>query len=237
MELSNPSTLALIIHRKGVSEPIGIDLTNSLALNQWYQLKIHVDRKNRLEVFLNGAAVKDTGAVDYKISDMAIGTGFSKMRNFDGELSNFTLGYKLFKKHYTIAAFFLIAKIICLASLAFIVGLYLTKLTLFSRKDYFSGIHNVKHRFFLKFLVVMLPVIIVIGYVEHGLSGMSTHYYKKRILLEKKLAEIEVLSVGSSNAYYGINPQFFSYSGFNLAFLAQTRVSPIEKPDSVTSRK
>lgn len=51
---------------------------------------------------------------------------------------------------------------------------------------------------------------------------MPNTYDIKKALLEKNLNEIEVLSLGSSNAYYGINPSFFQVKGFNLAFRAQS---------------
>ena len=77
-------------------------------------------------------------------------------------------------------------------------------------------------RFIVKLFIITLPVIIVLIYVEYGLNHLDTHYLKKRIDLEKQLNSIEILSLGSSNAYFGINPSQFSCPGFNLAFNAQS---------------
>ena len=132
LELSAPSTLALIVLRKGDRDPVGITLTNSLTLNKWYQVKINVDQKNRPEVVLNGNVVvdrdnKDAGTFDYKVSDIAVGSGFSKTRNFDGEISNFALHYRFSKKDAVMATLFLAVKIICLILLAGFIILYLKK--------------------------------------------------------------------------------------------------------------
>jgi hypothetical protein len=77
-------------------------------------------------------------------------------------------------------------------------------------------------RLIVKLIIITLPVIIVLVYVEYGLNHLDTHYLKKRIDLEKQLSSIEILSLGSSNAYFGINPSQFSCPGFNLAFNAQS---------------
>lgn len=79
-----------------------------------------------------------------------------------------------------------------------------------------------RFKFILKLFIVFMPVITALCFIEYGLTKMNTQYYTKRMRLEARLNEIEILSLGSSNAYYGINPQFFERPGFNLAFLAQS---------------
>ncbi len=77
-------------------------------------------------------------------------------------------------------------------------------------------------KFFIKFLLVIVPTALALGYVEYRLSVMNTHYFTKKIAFEKQLPNLEILSVGSSNAYFGINPEYFSYPGYNFAFNAQS---------------
>lgn len=76
--------------------------------------------------------------------------------------------------------------------------------------------------------IIAIPAIILLAYVEIGLNNLDTHYLKKRIDFERQLNSIEVLSLGSSNAYYGINPTEFSCQGFNLAFNAQSMFYDLE---------
>jgi hypothetical protein len=70
--------------------------------------------------------------------------------------------------------------------------------------------------------IIAIPATIILVYVEIGLNNLDTHYLKKRVDFEKQLNSIEVLSLGSSNAYYGINPNEFSCAGYNLAINAQS---------------
>jgi hypothetical protein len=71
-------------------------------------------------------------------------------------------------------------------------------------------------------LIIALPAMIFLYYIENGLNKIDTHYLKKRVDFESQLNSIEILSLGSSNAYFGINPSMFSCKGYNLAFNAQS---------------
>ena len=77
-------------------------------------------------------------------------------------------------------------------------------------------------KFFLKIVLLLLPIGISLGYIEYRLSQMPNSYQIKRKLFEKALPEIEILILGSSNAYYGIDPAYFELKGFNFAFRAQS---------------
>ena len=77
-------------------------------------------------------------------------------------------------------------------------------------------------RFFFRLLIATRPLLLALGYTEYHLRGMRTNYDSKRMALESQLDRIEVLSVGSSSAFYGINPAGFDYPGFNLGYLAQS---------------
>jgi hypothetical protein len=77
-------------------------------------------------------------------------------------------------------------------------------------------------KLFIKFLLVIVPTALALGCIEYRLSAMNTHYFTKKIAFEKQLPNLEILSVGSSNAYFGINPEYFSYPGYNFALSAQS---------------
>lgn len=78
------------------------------------------------------------------------------------------------------------------------------------------------------FVIIAIPAVILLVYVEIGLNKLDTHYLKKRVDFERQLNAIEILSLGSSNAYYGINPAEFSCKGYNLAFNAQSMYYDLE---------
>jgi hypothetical protein len=69
-----------------------------------------------------------------------------------------------------------------------------------------------------KLVLLALPLVVVLGYFEYRLSFLNTNYFYKRIALESEIRKIEVLVDGSSNTFYGVNPDQFSRRGFNLAF-------------------
>lgn len=77
-------------------------------------------------------------------------------------------------------------------------------------------------KFLRNLFVVCFPALLLIGYLEYKLSGMDTHYHTKRLSFEQQLDSVEILSLGSSNAYFGINPTYYSRPGYNLAFNYQS---------------
>lgn len=77
-------------------------------------------------------------------------------------------------------------------------------------------------------IIIAIPAIIILAYVEFGLGYLDTHYKKKRVDFEAQIGEIKILSLGSSNAYFGINPKEFSCSGYNLAYNAQSMYYDLE---------
>jgi len=95
MELSAPAALALII--AGPDGPKGIYITRRLRLNKVYQLEMRIDRSDNLRVFLNKRLVVDecVPGARYKLSDVVIGSGFSRTRGFDGRISDFTVETKV----------------------------------------------------------------------------------------------------------------------------------------------
>ena len=74
----------------------------------------------------------------------------------------------------------------------------------------------------IKILIISLPALIVLAYIETGLSKIDTHYITKLYYLESQKDSVQILSLGSSNAYFGINPEKFSCKGFNFAINAQS---------------
>jgi hypothetical protein len=77
-------------------------------------------------------------------------------------------------------------------------------------------------------IIIAIPAVILLIYIEAGLSRLDTHYLKKRLDFNVKLSKVEVLSLGSSNAYFGINPKIFSCNGYNLAYNAQSMYYDLE---------
>lgn len=69
--------------------------------------------------------------------------------------------------------------------------------------------------FILKLLIFLLPLMLLLTYLEFKVSQIPTYLSQKKGYFETQLDNIEVVSTGLS---YGnsIDPQFFDHKGFNL---------------------
>lgn len=77
-------------------------------------------------------------------------------------------------------------------------------------------------RFFFKILIIITPFVVIMGYVEYVLRSIPNDYKYKKEQIEKMMDHIRVISLGASHGYYGINPSFLTYNGYNLAFVSQS---------------
>jgi hypothetical protein len=73
-----------------------------------------------------------------------------------------------------------------------------------------------------KALLLVAPIFLICVFVEVKLNQIPNSYNKKRIYLENQLDSINVLILGSSQSLFGINPEFFSFKGFNLSNVSQS---------------
>ena len=79
-------------------------------------------------------------------------------------------------------------------------------------------------KFLLQLFWFGLPVLFIFGFLEYKISAIPNDLSYKRVLLEAALPKIEVLITGASDSFMGINPQYFSKVGFNLAFHSQSLI-------------
>jgi hypothetical protein len=96
MEVALPSTLGLVIGGKTPSGFIYVIVTESLEANRWYSVQLSIDSNNHIQVMLDNAIVASLvdERIDYEVSDIAIGAGFSKTRGFDGAIKDFSIEYE-----------------------------------------------------------------------------------------------------------------------------------------------
>jgi hypothetical protein len=72
-------------------------------------------------------------------------------------------------------------------------------------------------KFFIKILIFLCPLVIGTLWLEHGLSKVINKLSKKRSDLEARADSVKVLVLGTSEALRGINPNYFSLEGYNMA--------------------
>ena len=77
-------------------------------------------------------------------------------------------------------------------------------------------------RFGLHILWFFLPMCFIAVVLEFALRNIPNDYAFKNDYLKEHAGNIEVLVLGSSHTYYGINPAYFSKKGFNAAYVPQS---------------
>lgn len=77
-------------------------------------------------------------------------------------------------------------------------------------------------RFGLHILWFLLPLCCITVVLEFALRNIPNDYAFKNDYLKEHAENIEVLVLGSSHTYYGINPVYFSKKGFNAAYVSQS---------------
>jgi hypothetical protein len=77
-------------------------------------------------------------------------------------------------------------------------------------------------RFLKKSFIFILPVLSIFICTEFLLRNIPNDYKLKNIFLDKYSSNLEILCLGNSHAYYGINPYFFNKKCFNAAYNSQS---------------
>jgi len=76
---------------------------------------------------------------------------------------------------------------------------------------------------FIKFtLLFLLPILTLVIISELLLRHIPNDYSYKKTYLDLKSNQIEVLYLGSSHVYYGINPIYSEYNSFNASHISQS---------------
>lgn len=101
IELANPGVMALVV---GDGTDVGYKAyicTDTLVLGRWYDVRVNIGNQSLIKVYINSIntiKVYDP-AIRYSVRDIAVGAGYGRSRVFNGEISDFSLTYKLFRSH------------------------------------------------------------------------------------------------------------------------------------------
>jgi hypothetical protein len=76
--------------------------------------------------------------------------------------------------------------------------------------------------FIKKIVLFILPILFIGLAMEVLLRRIPNDYKLKRYLLEKNASDLEVLIMGNSHSFYGVNPEYLSASAFNASHISQT---------------
>jgi len=78
------------------------------------------------------------------------------------------------------------------------------------------------HKFIVKANLFFIPIIIILICLEIYLRAIPNDYIFKNNYLSGNSDNVQVLSLGSSHSYYGINPEYFDLVGFNGSHISQS---------------
>jgi len=71
-------------------------------------------------------------------------------------------------------------------------------------------------------LLILFPISLVVVMCEHFLRKIPNDYSYKSEWLTNKSNSVEILVLGSSGGFFGINPNYFSKNAFNAAHVSQS---------------
>ena len=76
-------------------------------------------------------------------------------------------------------------------------------------------------KFIIKLILVISPFIIIALTMEYILRQIPNDYMYKSDYLDEHSNEVEVLILGGSHSYYGINPDYLTAKAFNAGYVSQ----------------
>ena len=76
-------------------------------------------------------------------------------------------------------------------------------------------------RYLIKTIVFLFPVLVCVVICEAMLRRVDNDYKYKNNWLSKNASSVQVLSLGSSHGYFGIDPTQFELNAFNAAHVSQ----------------
>ena len=77
-------------------------------------------------------------------------------------------------------------------------------------------------RYILKTILFILPIILIGILIEVLIRNIPNDYNYKKEYLDKNSDNIEVLFLGTSHAYYGVNPNLIKAKSFNASHISQS---------------
>jgi hypothetical protein len=106
LELANPSSLVLVTSYRNTYGFNGYYLTDSLETNKWYTVRIKAKSGRYLRAYLDGRQVVDVSdqLLNFRVSSIAIGSGYSQSRPLDGAVDGLQFTYILIRRLHTVAA-------------------------------------------------------------------------------------------------------------------------------------
>jgi|SRR3990167_3451141 len=117
LELSHPNTLSLIAGNDKAAVNI-YKITDKFELNVWHKVEVNVNEDKKIEVDIDGQnmlSVVDK-SIMYNTSDIAVGSGYNKLRGFQGEIKNFHINYERYQRVFILELITILTNILLVIS-------------------------------------------------------------------------------------------------------------------------
>ena len=77
-------------------------------------------------------------------------------------------------------------------------------------------------RFLFSIVLFFIPIILALVALEYGVRKIPNDYAYKNHWLEKHISSVQILTLGASHGYYGIQPRCFDAIAFNAGHVSQS---------------
>lgn len=74
----------------------------------------------------------------------------------------------------------------------------------------------------IKIAIFLLPVILTWAAVEIFYRNVDTNYSRKHEVIQEHYDSAEIIILGSSHSYYGLNPEYFNQRTYNFSNISQS---------------
>jgi hypothetical protein len=130
LETTNEGKLYLVygISSKGAEQTYNSKLLlDKIEFGKQYSLELDISNRNRAKVIIDNKSVLDSfiNSLDYKVDDIAVGTGYNKSRPFSGKITSFVMNCTSYSTNSGIISFLKIIKIVLYVAILFLLSLVL----------------------------------------------------------------------------------------------------------------
>ncbi|NJC88532.1 MAG: hypothetical protein FIB02_08375 [Desulfuromonas sp.] len=77
-------------------------------------------------------------------------------------------------------------------------------------------------KFILKITLILIPIFVFFSLLEILTRAIPNDYSYKNEYLNNNAKDLQVLALGSSHCFFGVNPEYFSMNSFNASHISQS---------------
>ena len=171
MEVSPAGELNLVINDSTESGCKGYKIAGPVSLNEWHPITVEISKNKRIRIAYDRKIIftKIDNAVKLSISNIAVGTGFSKTRPLNGAVSSFSIQYRLYDVlsfRNILSNYFILAVLMC-----FLFYIYKPKPVFVRFSEDKESVYNFVADTFAIAVFIILAVILIAAVAKYYKPG------------------------------------------------------------------